>query len=252
MNSFHFRCSSLHTLMTDPKAIDPALLTTPELAALAAKKVKTDEDKAILAPLFDSSLSAGAKSYIEDLAQEFVYGYTNIVSSKYTEKGTIVENDSIALYNQRFGTFYAKNTERRTNDYITGECDIWTGEKIIDIKSSWSLATFPALSSQAHKTEYEWQMRGYMWLWDVDEAEVAYCLVDTPEELIGRESPYLHTFDVKLNDKHEPPKLPLRITTITYRRDRLLEERIKRKVLAARLYLDTIVARIRAEHHLTH
>ena len=252
MNSFHFRCSSLHTLMTEPKAIDPALLNTPELAVIAAKKVKTDEDKAILAPLFDGTLSAGAKSYIEDQAQEFVYGYTNEVSSKYTEKGTIVENESIALYNERFGTFYAKNRERRTNDFITGECDIYTGDKIIDIKSSWSLATFPALSANAHKVEYEWQMRGYMWLWDCDEAEVAYCLVDTPGELIGREHPYLHTFSYALDDEHEPPKLPLRITTIGYRRDRLLEEKIKRKVRAARLYLDTIVARIRAEHGLIH
>jgi hypothetical protein len=251
VNNFHFRCSSLHTLMADPKSIDPALLNTPELAALAAKKVKTDEDKAILAPLFDSTLSSGAKSYIEDLAQEYVYGYTNIVSSKYTQKGIIVEDESIALYNERFFTSYRKNKERRTNDYITGECDIYTGERIIDIKSSWSLATFPSLSSQAHKTEYEWQMRGYMWLWDCDEAEVAFCLVDTPEELIGYENPLLHQFG-ETELREEPLPIELRITTITYLRDRAIEEKIKRRVTAARAYLDTIVARIHTEHGLLH
>jgi hypothetical protein len=251
VNGFHFRCSSLHTLMADPKAIDPALLATPELAALAAKKAKTDEDRAILAPLFDSTLSAGARSYLEDLAQEYVYGYTNIVHSKYTQKGIIVEDESIALYNERFFTSYRKNKERRTNEYITGECDIFTGEKIIDIKSSWSLATFPALSAQAHKTEYEWQMRGYMWLWDCEQAEVAYCLVDTPGELIGYENPHLHQFDVS-ELREEPLPIELRITTITYLRDRAIENRIARRVTAARAYLDAIVARIRAEHGLLH
>jgi hypothetical protein len=252
MNSFHFRCSSLHALMADPKAIDPALLSTPELAARAAKKVKTDEDRAILAPLFDLTLSAGARSYLEDLAQEYVYGYTNIVSSKHTQKGIIVEDRSIELYNERFFTSYRKNKERRTNDYITGECDIYTGEKIIDIKSSWSLATFPSLSAQAHKTEYEWQMRGYMWLWDVDEAEVAYCLVDTPEELIGYEDRHLHIFDRPTEYREDPLPIELRITTITYLRDRAIEERIMRRVTAARAYLDAIVARIHTEHGLPH
>ena len=35
--------------------------------------------------------------------------------------------------------------------------------------------------------DYEWQMRGYMMLWDCDTAIVDYCLVDTPEHLIGYE-----------------------------------------------------------------
>jgi hypothetical protein len=252
MNNFHFRCSSLSLLMTDPKSIDPALLVDPELAAIAAKKVKTDEDRAILAPLLDMSLSAGAITYLEQLAQEEVYGYQNKVDTKYTRKGTKVENDSIELYNERFGTFYVKNTERRYNGYITGECDIFTGEKIIDIKSSWSLATFPALSVRAHKPEYEWQMRGYMWLWDCEEAEVAYCLVDTPEDLIGYEDPHLHTFDCLTEDRDELLALELRITTITYRRDRAIEERIKRRVTAASAYRDAAIARIHADHPRLH
>jgi hypothetical protein len=239
---FRMRCSALSSIMAMPKAIDPSLLND-ETAAIAARKVKTDEDKAILAPLYDLTLSEGAKTYLDDLAKEFLYSYHDVVSSKYTDKGLIVEDQSIALYNERFFTNYAKNTERRENAYLTGECDIFTGTKIIDIKSSWSSKTFPTVAEDGHKTEYEWQMRGYMWLWDVEEAEVAYCLTDTPEELIGHENPEMHEFS----------RIPieLRITTVTYRRDRALEDKIARKVMAARAYLLARIERVKREHYST-
>lgn len=35
-------------------------------------------------------------------------------------------------------------------------------------------------------------MRGYMWLYDKPRAYVDYCLVDTPEDLIGWEQQELH------------------------------------------------------------
>lgn len=236
---FRLRCSSLSTIMAEPKGIDPALLT-PELAALAAKKVKTEDERAVLAPLYDMSLSAGAKTYLNELAKEYLYGYHNVVSSKYTVKGQIVEDQSIALYNELFFTSYRKNTERRTNDWITGECDIDTGLEIIDVKSSWSMATFPELPEDGHKSDYEWQVRGYMWLWDREKAKVAYCLVDTPEELIGYENPELHRMD----------RLPLemRVTIVEYERDRTLEQRIIRRAEAARSYVLGRIERVQIAH----
>jgi hypothetical protein len=237
---FRIRCSSLATIMTDPRSIDPALLSDPELAAIAAKKVKTDEDKAILAPLFDSSLSSGAKTYLDSLAKEYLYGYNNVVSSKYTEKGQIVEDESIRLYNELFFTSYTKNTERKVNAWLTGECDIDTGEEIIDIKSSWSMVTFPELPEDGHDNDYEWQVRGYMMLWNRPRAKVAYCLVDTPDELIGRENPEIHLMD----------RLPLdlRITIVEYERDRAKEQRIIRRVEAARLYVADRIERVQLAH----
>jgi hypothetical protein len=239
VNDFRFRCSSLAELMTNPRSIDPELLddtTRP----IAAKKVKTPEDHAILSPLYDYSLSAGAKTMLNEIAKEQVYGFHYVASSKYTEKGTIVEDQAIALYNERFFTNYKKNTERRQNDFITGECDVFTGRKIIDTKSSWSLKTFPAIDEEGYDTTYEWQMRGYMWLWDADEAIVAYCLVDTPEELIGREDPALHRFD------HLP--IEMRITTVSYLRDREKEAQIERKLSAAYHYLEQRRLRILEQH----
>jgi hypothetical protein len=185
-------------------------------------------------------LSVGAKTYVECLAKQFVYGYDEIVTSKYMEKGITVEDDSIALYNEVFFTNYAKNTERRTNEWLTGEADIVSPGKVIDIKSSWSLSTFPVLANQGKDKGYEWQLRAYMMLWDVDAAELAYCLVDTPDDLVGYEDSSLHSVG-HINAE-------LRVTTLSFERDKSLEEKIKTRVTNANLYFDQVVKQIAEQH----
>lgn len=205
-----FRASSLGLIMTDPKSKD-------------------------------EKLSVGAKTEIENLAKQLVYGYDEVISSKFLDKGIQVEEASIELYNSVFFTDYKKNTERKTNDWITGECDIFTGSKIIDIKSSWSLATFPVTSKAAENKLYEWQGRAYMWLWDVDQFELAFCLVDTPEELIGWEDVRLHSVSHITES--------LRITRVQYQRDKELEAKIQTRVEAANEYMDLMVNQIADEHN---
>lgn len=236
-----FRASSLGLIMSDAKTIDDRLMT-PEIAAISRKTKKTDEEKAILQPLLEQSLSAGAKTEIEAMAKEYVYGYNEVISGKFMDKGLIVEDESIALYNSVFFTDYKKNTERRTNEWVTGECDIFTGSKIIDIKSAWSLATFPARAAAGVDKNYEWQIRAYMMLWNVDQAEIAYCMVNTPDELIKYEQEELHYVD-HIDEA-------LRVTVVPYVRDMALEEKIKFKVEAARRYLTELVEEIKQQHNV--
>jgi len=185
-------------------------------------------------------LSVGAKTYVAKMAKEFIYGYDERVSNKYMEKGLRVEDASIDLLNAVRLTSYSKNTERRTNDWITGEADIVDTDKIIDIKSSWCLTTFPVLADQGEDKGYEWQGRAYMMLWDKPKFEIAYCLVSTPEDLIGWESPLLHNVDhIHRN---------LRVTTVQYERDATLEEKIKVKVNAARDYYAQVIQEINQQH----
>ncbi len=209
MKPFKFRASSVSRIMTEAKSKD-------------------------------EPLSVGAKTELESIAKQLVYGYSKEVSSKQMEKGILVEDQSIELYNSVFFTNYAKNTERKTNDWVTGECDIFTGSKVIDIKSPWSLDTFPALSASGTDRDYEWQLRTYMWLWDCDESEIAYCLVSTPPELVGYESEELHYVE-EINPV-------LRVTRVPYKRDKALEDRIKFKVDAANAYLNQLVKQIADEH----
>ncbi len=186
-------------------------------------------------------LSVGAKTHIKKLAREFVYGFKETVSSKYMEKGLLVEDDSIALYNQVFKTNYVKNAERKTNKWITGECDIDAPSEIIDVKSSWSLSTFPCVSEDGIDKQYEWQGRGYMMLWNKPVFKNAFCMVNTPEHLIKYEPLDQHIVDgIDAN---------LRVTIVKYERDLELEAKIKEKVEAAQIYFNQVIDQIGNDHN---
>jgi hypothetical protein len=209
MNPIKFRASSLSEIMTDPKGKDEIL-------------------------------SVGAKTHITKIAKEIIYGYDEQFSSKYTEKGLRVEDESIDLLGSVLLKSFVKNKERKTNDWITGEADIVTDDSIIDIKSSWSLATFPVLADQGKDKGYEMQLRAYMWLWDKPKATIAYCMVSTPEDLMKWEAQSLHSVD------HIIPEL--RVTLVHYERDRTIEDKIKFKVEAARQYFEEICQEIGKQH----
>ena len=104
---------------------------------------------------------------------------------------------------------YLKNTERLSNIFITGECDINAEDKIIDIKTSWSLETFPPSPEDINNKDYEWQLRAYMWLYNKPKAELAYCMVSTPDYLLKD----WDNLDIHKVDKFDPV---LRVTTISF------------------------------------
>ena len=172
----------------------------------------------------NAGLSESAKKVVEDEIRALYFGVREKISSKPMQKGIECEQQSIELLNNvefRLSKPYVKNTERRSNDWITGEYDIYDPDtKLIrDIKTSWSLATFPLFATNAD--DYEWQMRGYMMLWNCDAASVDYCLVDTPEHLIGYEQRELHIVS------HIDPEK--RVKSFVYHRDYEKEQRIKER-----------------------
>ena len=170
------------------------------------------------------TLSATCKTYIKELVKEDLFGYKSTIDSKYLTKGIDMEDTSIDLYNEVHGTLYLKNTERLENEFITGECDINAEDKIIDIKTSWSLETFPASPEDVNNKDYEWQLRAYMWLYDKPKAELAYCMVSTPDYLLKE----WDNWDIHKVDKHDPF---LRVTTISFERDRDKERDIIDRVI---------------------
>jgi len=187
------RCSSLGKIMTNPR-----------------KKTET--------------LSATCKTYLKELVKEDLFMYRSSIDSKYLTKGIEVEDTSIDLYNEVYGTLYLKNTERLENDFIQGECDINGDDVIIDIKSSWSLETFPAAPEDINNKDYEWQLRGYMWLYNKPKAELAYCMVDTPDHLLKD----WDNLDIHKVDRWDAA---LRVTKISFERDEELERQIADRVI---------------------
>ena len=179
-------------------------------------------------------LSQTAKSYINQIAKEDFFGYTSPLVNRYLEKGTNQELESIQLLNAvRFEDF-KKNDVRQTNDFMTGECDIVTVSSIIDIKTSWSIDTFPELPEDIDAKDYEWQGRAYMYLYDKPEFELVYCMVSTWDE-------FLTQYDDKTLHKVDHIDPAKRITSIFFERDMELEQQmIERCQLATEYYIERI------------
>ena len=170
-------------------------------------------------------------SEVQNLVKQELFGYSPQLDNKYLNKGIAVENDSIYLYNMVFFQNHEKNETRLTNDWITGECDIETDDMIIDIKSPWSTETFPACPDEIDNKEYEWQLRGYMWLYDKPFAELAYCLVDTPDGLLN----YEPNWDIH-KVSHIAPEL--RVTVKRFERDKEKEQEIIDRIELCREYAE--------------
>jgi hypothetical protein len=181
------------------------------------------------------ALSQTAKSYIIQKAKEDFFEYRSELNNKYITKGLAQEQDSINLLNLVRLEDYKKNEERVENEWLSGCCDIITDTSIIDIKTSWSLDTFPATSYELKDTsDYEWQGRAYMWLYDMPSFELCYVMVTTAPEIMGEyENGALHYVD------HIAPEK--RITSIKFERDKEIEiQMAERLILATEFYNEVL------------
>jgi hypothetical protein len=181
------------------------------------------------------ALSQTAKSYIIQKAKEDFFEYRSELNNKYLTKGIAQEQDSIDLLNLVRLEDYKKNEERVENEWLSGCCDIITETSIIDIKTSWSLDTFPATTYELKDlSDYEWQGRAYMWLYDMPSFELCYVMVTTAPEIMGEyENGALHYVD------HIAPEK--RITSITFARDKEIEiQMAERLILATEFYKEVL------------
>ncbi|SSY81080.1 hypothetical protein [Alysiella crassa] len=164
--NLEIRCSSLHKIMGKPKSKDELLGDT-------------------------------AKSHLFDFLKQSRFGYVKEVDSKEIRKGKECENEAIQNSGLVRGCVYEKCTLPRQHKVIcemdgvqailTGECDIFdeVHSLIIDTKCVWDMSTFPICqmdaAQKAKKAGYDWQMHGYMMLYETQSACVDYWLLPTPE-----------------------------------------------------------------------
>lgn len=128
------------------------------------------------------------QSFIEAWVKEQVYGRRKDFSSKYTEKGLQVENDSIDFVAQYLNLGMSFKNERNfENDYIIGTPDILIKDCVIDVKNSWDCFTFPLLDEEVPNSDYYWQLQGYMALTGMPSSKLIYTLMDAPQRLIDDE-----------------------------------------------------------------
>lgn len=158
------RASSVGYLMTEPQS-------------------KADKEAGLL--------SKTAQRHLLDIYIAEKYGRKRDVQTKQMKKGVEVEDDSIKLLNEYWGTNYSKNQDRFTNEYITGHPDIIEDNKVVDIKSSYDLWTFMSNLPDKLDSLYYWQLQSYLWLTGKEIGHIAYCLSNTPFGIIEQEKRYL-------------------------------------------------------------
>lgn len=168
-NLLKIRCSSLGSLMTEPRE----------------KKLKDAGE-----------LSATAKKEIRKIWISRTYGKEKDYTTKYTEKGIYCEEKGISMFNQYIRRQIAlgewkfsdpvvltKNELRKSNEYFDGLPDLVEADFGADIKCSWDLDTYMEATADDHIE----QMQGYMDLFEPKIWMTVFCLVDAPEWLIDWE-----------------------------------------------------------------
>ena len=205
-------------------------------------------------------LSKTAKSHLIEIYIAEKYGRRKDVLNKQMRKGVEVEDDAIALLAQSLGKPLSKNTERFTNEFITGHPDVLdlteTGLKVWDVKSSYDLFTFLGNIPDKLNSQYYWQLQSYMWLTGATESCIAYCLINTPfgiieqekksllykMNVISEESPeyVLEAAKLELNMMFDDIDQKERLLLFPVQRNDEDIELIKDKVLKARVFLESI------------
>jgi hypothetical protein len=166
-NETKIRASSVGYLMTEPIA-------------------KADKEAGLL--------SKTAQKHLLDIYVAEKYGRRKDIQTKQMRKGNEVEEEAIKFlcnYKWNDENKYVKNEQKYYNDFISGTPDIIaldeSGIDIYDVKSSYDLWTFTSNIIDKIDNLYYWQMQSYMYLTGAKKAYVAFCLIDTPFNIVEQE-----------------------------------------------------------------
>jgi len=222
MNTFRVRCSALGKVMTSPRSKSEILSQT-------------------------------AKTYVEEQVLQAKYGIVKTFNSRYTDKGNLVEDESIKLASDVLDLgFLYKNDEHFSNDWVTGTPDVNTDDILLDVKSSWDATTFPFFATEIPTKDYYYQLQGYMWLTGKQKSLLVYCLVNTPLDMVQDEIRRAHwnanlleeSLDLidEVQKRHNFDHIPdnRRVKVFEVERDDEVIEQIKERVELCREYYETL------------
>jgi hypothetical protein len=198
-------------------------------------------------------LSQTAKTYVEEQVLQAKYGIVKTFNSRYTDKGNLVEDESIKLASDVLDLgFILKNDEHFSNDWVTGTPDVNTNDILLDVKSSWDATTFPFFATEIPTKDYYYQLQGYMWLTGKQKSLLVYCLVNTPLDMVQDEIRRAHwnanlleeSLDLidEVQKRHKFDHIPdnRRVKVFEVERDDEVIEQIKERIELCREYYETL------------
>lgn len=204
-DSFEIRCSAIHEVvggtigLTD---IQQEKLNGYQERYNGVGKPLTDKQEAERVELFkklnNPELPEGLKTHCKKWLKENLFNRREILNNKYVNKGNETEEEgfTLAAVELKLGMVY-KNTERRRNGIVSGECDLHHEGVTHDNKSSWSLDTFPMFETSIPDIKYWWQLQGYSMLWPSKELSLNYTLVNSSYESVEKAIKWADTANEK-------------------------------------------------------
>ena len=136
-----------------------------------------------------SALSDAVKKYIRSKWLEHNKAFRPPVTAKQLTKGILMELEAIDFYSHHIFADPPLEKCEESKEIpelkFSGTCDInHDGQIIMDMKCPWDASGF--MESDFNQ-KYEWQLRGYMMLYEVPKARLVYCLMDIPDDLFEDE-----------------------------------------------------------------
>ena len=198
-------------------------------------------------------LGKTGETYCKDWLKGQVLDYQKMISSKYIDKGNIMEDESIDfLADQLDLGFLVKNEDFFSDEFMQGTPDVVLKDLIIDVKNSWDSSTFPMFETEWGNKDYYWQLQGYMALADKPRAKLIYTLMDTPDHLIEKEARWYSIsqgfeeldndiylrFHKNMTYKDIPAKYKIKVFDIERNNDDI--QLIKDRVVLCREYIDQL------------
>lgn len=195
-------------------------------------------------------LPQGAKTYVETWLKERIYGKRKEFTSKYTDKGNLVEKDALKFLVQQMGWGFANiNTKYFEDEFMCGTPDVILKPLIPDIKNSFDCFSFPLFKLKLDAI-YFWQGMVYMHILKRKKFNVCYCLMNMPQSIIEKEakkmsyydeykdtdiSEIIETLTEKYSYDHLPDELRLKVFEFDY--DERAIERLQTRVQMCRNYI---------------
>ena len=190
-------------------------------------------------------LSKTAESYVETWIKEQIYKRRKVVTTKYMDKGNMVENESIQFAGRVLNADIIKNEQRYENELLIGTPDVITEDYVIDVKNSWDCFTFPLFYENVPNKDYFYQAQGYMALTGLSDYKLIYTLLDTPDSLIEREFKYSSELDYDTFAKdyrYSEIDEAYRIRIFEIERDDDVIDAINTRVEECRLFIDHLLS----------
>lgn len=201
LSKFKARCSAIGKIMSNSTESAPLTdIQKARMSELEAKESPTEKQKQELATLLlknENSLKfVPSVTCMEYMMEAYAWETEQMIPVDkesmdvlQMKKGKLGEATAVKLLSLVDGTEYFTHKERVSNDFLTGEIDIysgidvWKAISVADIKNSFDYPSFLKKINTSVDLNWRLQVQGYGDILEPENLLIAHCLVDTPDEV---------------------------------------------------------------------